>query len=320
MSTLVYIYSTQRESALKLDEFVSDTSGKRLKKTKIGRTTDGFQALYSPKVGGLKNGLSYKPWLDENGVQKEENGVKLTLQDKMERKWNLPKGFLTNKPWRKGQTSDEFTYYQTTSWRLADGSTVLDLNIMNDELAYYVYLDSKYVGNSEKEWREHKWPYATHYIALENEAEELKYKKNERKSRAFASLHSEDMTPAMKRSFIYLLELANSTSELTDQQAHNLLFDYIDTTTFTPGSNIDKFLNLYTKLETPGGRSELEAELLLMKLLTKRVISEKQGAYFWVRPEGTIELGVTKAEAIDFILNPKKQTLVDELEILLKTR
>lgn len=53
-------------------------------------------ALYNPKYGGLGNGLSYKPWM-EDGVQVEEDGRKLTLQDREERKWGLEKGFLSNK-------------------------------------------------------------------------------------------------------------------------------------------------------------------------------------------------------------------------------
>lgn len=317
---LVYIYSIPRETATRINDFVNDSSGKRMKKTKIGRTNDKVMALYSAKIGGYKNGISYRPWLDENGVQKEENGKPLTLQDKLERKWGLEPGFLTNKAWRKDQKYTDITYYQTKSWILKDGATVLDLTNMDDELGYYMFLDSKFVANSEKEWKEHKWPLATHYIALENEAEELKFKKNERKSKAFAALHSESMTSEMKKTFVFLLDLVNVKSSITDQQVHNLLFDYIDSTTFLPGSNIDKFLNLYTKLETPTGRAEIDAELLLMRLVQERIINEKQGAYFWIRAEGAIELGVTKSEAIDFILNPKKQVLVDELEILLKTR
>lgn len=320
MSNLTFIYSIPRETATKIHDFTSDSSGKKLKKVKIGGTTDRICALYSPKTGGLKNGLSYKPWLDENGVQKVENGKGLTLQDKMERKWNLEPGTLHNRPWTRNQKYTDVSYYQQKSWVLKDGCTVLDLSKMDEELGLYVFLDSKFVANSEKEWREHKWPKATHYVALENEAEELKFKKNERKSKAFAALHSEDMTSVMKKNFIYLLGLAGVQTNITDQQAHNLLFDYVDNTGFTPGSNIDKFMNLYTKLETPTGREAVNAELLLLRLVQSRIINEKQGAYFWVRAEGAIELGVTKEEAIDFILNPKKQALVDELEILLKTK
>lgn len=94
----VFIQSIPRETATKISDWTNDSSGKRLKKTKIGRCRDTIQALYSPKHGGLANGLSYKPWM-ENGKQKvdEQTGRKLTLQDREERKWNLPEGYLTNK-------------------------------------------------------------------------------------------------------------------------------------------------------------------------------------------------------------------------------
>lgn len=57
----VFIYSIERDTATKVDQFTNDSSGKRMKKTKIGRATDKIQALYSAKYGVLANGLSYKP-------------------------------------------------------------------------------------------------------------------------------------------------------------------------------------------------------------------------------------------------------------------
>lgn len=57
----VFIYSIPRETATKISDWVNDSSGRRLKKTKVGRCTDTIVALYDPKTGGLKNGLSNKP-------------------------------------------------------------------------------------------------------------------------------------------------------------------------------------------------------------------------------------------------------------------
>ena len=92
-------------SAYSLNRLASPDNGMSLNKTKYGRTTDRLMALYSGKVGGLKNGLSNKPWLDENGKQKvDSEGNRLTLQDREEQKWGKPKGFLTNKAWRRGDS------------------------------------------------------------------------------------------------------------------------------------------------------------------------------------------------------------------------
>jgi len=57
----VFIYSVPRETATGLSEWISSSTGKKLKKTKMGHCKDGVQAFYSPQHGGLKNGLSYKP-------------------------------------------------------------------------------------------------------------------------------------------------------------------------------------------------------------------------------------------------------------------
>lgn len=318
----VFIYSIPRESALGIHDWTSDTSGRKLKKTKVGKTRDAIQALYSPKYGGLANGLSYKPWMDSGKQVTDKEGNKLTLQDKLEKKWNLPKDYLHNRPWRKGDpTKEEFmSYYQRKSWKLNDGCTVLDLDNMDEELFYYVVLDSKFVANSEREWREHKWPKATHYIALENEADELKFKRNELKSKAFALLHSSDMTPTMKEHFVVILELASARANLTPEQTHNLLFEYIDKSTFTPNSNIDKFTELSHMLTTPKGREELSARFLLRGAVDSRIVVEKQGAYTWARATGVITLGETHGEAIEFLLNPKKVALVEELEKEIKAK
>lgn len=206
------------------------------------------------------------------------------------------------------------TYFQRKAWRLNDGSTVLDLNNFDDAMFYYVALDSKLIANSESDRRKGLWPKATHFIALENEAEEIKYHKNQVKSSTFAKLHDKDLTPVMKKLFIHVLELANTKAYLTDEQVHNLLFDYIDKSDFREGSNIDKFSELYQLLQTATGRDELNARLLLQKLLDSRIIYEKQGSYRWNKPSGLITIGDTYAEAVGFLLNPKKSTLVEDLE------
>ena len=313
----VFIYSIPtRESALGIHKWKNETSGKPLKKTKIGRATDGIQALYSPRYGGLANGLSYKPWIEDGKQKKAPDGTPLTLQHKMEQKWNKPKGYFTNRPWMKGDSLKEadMTYYQKKVWRLNDGATMLDLELMDDELFYYVCLDSKFVANSEKEWRAHKWPKATHYIALENENAQIKYKKNAIRSKAFAALHSDDMTPSMVHKVAAILDLTSSLTDITVEQGHNLLYSYIESSSFTPGNNIDKFNELYNLLKESTGRVELEARFLLKKALDSRVIYEYQGEYKWIRPKGELILGNTYQEAINFLINKKKQVLVEELE------
>lgn len=322
MGRKVFIRSIPKETALKLEDWVNDSSGIRMRKTKIGRTRDTVMALYDPRVGGLKNGLSYKPWKEDGKDVKDDKGHPLTMQDKLERKWGLPSGHLHNRPWRKGDPTaeDKLSYYQSKYWKLNDGSTVLDLDNMDDELFYHVALDSKFIANSEAEWRAHKWPKATHYIAWENEADEIKFTRTNQKSKAFAFLHDNSMTPTIKKKFIYLLGLASSNVNLTDEQVHNLLYDYIDSTAFIPGSNIEKFEELATMIKTKSGKDEFEARYLLKQAQDFRIIYEKAGTYTWVRSDGVLELGNTLNEAVEFVLNPKKQGLVEELKDAIKAK
>lgn len=322
MGRKVFIKSIPRDTALKLEDWVNDSSGKRMKKTKVGRTRDTIMALYDPKVGGLKNGLSYKPWTEDGKAMKDEQGHPLTLQQKLEKKWGLPKDYLHNRPWKKGDTTEEekLSYFQKKTVKLNDGSTVLDLDNMEDELSYYILLDSKLVANSEAEYLAHKWPKATHFIAWENEADEIKFSRTNQKTKAFAFLHDAAMTPTIKRKFVYLLGITSSNIALTDEQVHNLLYDYIDSTTYTPGSNIEKFEELATLLKDKPGRDQFEARYMLKQSTDLRIVYEKSGTYTWVRPDGALELGNTQAESVEFILNPKKQALVEELKDAIKAK
>lgn len=311
----IFINSIPRTTATGLSEMKNDVNGKPLKKTKMGQCKDSIRALYNPKVGGLANYISYTPWIEEGEQVKDEKGNPLTLQHKLEKKWGKPAGYFTNAPWVAGSSvkPEDLTYFQLKKVKLADGSTVLDLNNMEDEMSYYICLGSQYVANSEREYLSHKWPKATHYIALENESDEIKFNRNEIRSKAFASLHSNTLTLPVKRKIIVILELASARTVLTELQVQNILFEYIDKSTFTHGSNIDKFNELVKLLNTPKGREEFEGRFILKQALDLRIITEKQSTYTWIRPDGPLVIGDKFSEAIDFILNPKKSSLVEDL-------
>jgi len=206
------------------------------------------------------------------------------------------------------------TYFQTKSWALNDGSTVLDLDQFDDEMFYYVALESKYIANSERELREHKWPQATHYISIDGEVEEMQYERNKRKLDAFQALGSKTMTLPRKREFMWILKLADTRNSLEEETIENTLYRYIDQDNNQEGGNIDKFMELYNLAKSDKGRAEVKARLLLQQALDTRVIYEKAETYSWPRPKGTIILGERYSDAVEFILNPKKDSLVEELE------
>ncbi|MCA9776236.1 MAG: hypothetical protein KC800_05950 [Candidatus Eremiobacteraeota bacterium] len=312
----VYIYSVEKESATGIDKWINESSGRSMKKTKIGVAKSSLKALYSSKVGGLANYISYTPWLDENGApMKDDKGNTLTLQDKEEKFWNKPKGYFNNTPRTREDNTNQapITYFQRMEWAFNDGSTVLDLNLMDDRMCYYMCLESKYVANSEKELKGHKFPYAEYFIAIENESDELKYAKTQQKVKAFASLFNKDMTPITARKFTDILGLSNTQAILSQEQIQNLLYEYIDKSGYTGNSNIQKYDSLFNLLRTAPGREELEARHLLKRAEDARVIYSKAGTYTWVRPEGKLIIGDKHSEAIDFLTNPKKLELVEDI-------
>ena len=322
MSKLVFVYSIQRESAFGVNQWVS-ASGVNLKKSKIGNCTDTLKALYSLKQGGLANYISYTPWIEDGKVKTNERGHSLTLQHKLELKWGKPEGYFTNEALSKNDNRPdaERTYFQRMAWKLNDGCTVFDLDTLDGEMGYYMLLGSSKVANSEKEWRSHKWPKAEWYIALENESESIKAQKNTVKVKAFSSLSDTKLTDSYRRKIVSLLNLTTSTkTTLSIEQVNNLLVEYIDKSSYTEDSNINKYLELYNLLETVTGREELEARFLLLQAIEARLIFEKQGTYTWIRPQGQIVIGDRKEEAIDFLLNPKKASEVEELEAAIKLR
>ena len=205
-------------------------------------------------------------------------------------------------------------------WRLNDGSTAFNISTLDGLMGYYVCLASTLVANSEKEWRAHRWPKAQFYVSIENESDEIKYKANELKSLAFASLHSSDFTMDLKRKFLSLLELTTARSTLTDLQVNNLLYEYIDRSDNSPNSNIVRFNGLTNLIKTASGREELEIRYILKSAIDLRIVTDKQSTYTYIRAKGSIVMGDSLQEAISFMLNPKKDTFVNELKDEIKLK
>jgi len=317
----VFIYTIPRESAYGIHTWTDENSNRPLNKTKVGKSKTKLTALYSPKVGGLLNGLSYKPWIENGKTVTDERGKELTLQQKEEQRWNLPKDYLTHRSWRRGESLDpeKMTYFQNKTWSLKDGATVLDLTDFDDLMFYHVALDSKFIANSEREWKSYKWPFATHYIAIANEGEEIVHARNKRKIQAMAALADALLTSTKKKEMCWILEIASSSIALTDEQAENYLFTHIQADDMRKPT-VDKFMELFELLKHEKGRQEFAARVLLKKAIDTRVVYEKSDTYTWNRAKGPVVLGDKYSEAIEFFLNPKKDSLVVELEHEVKSK
>lgn len=314
-SKLVFIKSIPRQTATGISEWVSETSGKRLNKTKVGRAVDRLGALYSAKVGGLANYISYNYVTDPatGAPMLDENKRPILLQTHLEQKWNKPPGYFSNQAaprHYKGDGSDLGYYYQK-AWSLQDGTTVLDLNLMDDEIGYYVFLASSLVANSESEWKAHKWPKAKYYIALENESAELRYAKTKLKARCMAALDSLTFTETQKRIILTLLDLSKAKAELSQWTVFNLLAEYIE---HANPQALDKFLGFYELTKTVDGKNKLQAMWTLALAKDLGIILSKQDTWTWINPQGQqINIGERYSEAIDYLLSPKKDVELGEI-------
>lgn len=320
MSTKIFVVSIPKindnNGSIKWED---PRSNKKLNKTKLTKNVGTIMcAPVSVKAGGYLTGL-HKPWL-EKGVQKTNaNGKLLTLQDYYEQKHNRPTGYYTNKQTDPmGNNFDEsknsFFEKKESTITLWDGTSVLDMDIPEHEIIYEYFLEHPFVANSEKEYRDHKWPKALFYISATNETEEIKYSRTAALTKAIAELHNSDFTLPLKRMVVTILDIANARTMLTEESIHNLLFDYINAPKTGLVSNIDKFMELLNMIKNPKGKAELEARYFLKKVMDYRIVYEKQGSYTWMRPTGPIVLGETYTETIDFLTNPKKLSIVDELK------
>lgn len=326
MSKLIFIKTVPRETATRISDWVSDTSGVKMKKTKVGRANNKVMALYSAKVGGLANYISYNYHTDPitNQPVLNEKGQPMTLQEHLEKKWNKPAGYFSNQAASKHYRGDgsDLSYYYQKYWTLRDGTTVLDMSQMDDEIGYYVMLASSQVANSERELKEHKWPKAQWYISAENESNELKYTKNQILTKAYSLLGSSSFTDVLKRKAVAILEIVSSKGPLTTEQVFNLLHEYISSSNFLPNSNIEKLTNLTNLLKTKDGQEKFEAMWILKQAQDHgSIIYPKQDVWYWKKENGqTITIADRYADAVEFITNPKKSSEVEEILNQIKQR
>jgi hypothetical protein len=324
MSKLVFVMSIPRATTSGISDWVSETSGLKLKKTKVGRSQDILVALPSAKVGGLANYISYNYKIDPatGKAELDKDGNPILLQTYLETKWNKPKDFFSNKLVEANYKGDgrDLGYYYNKSWPLLDGTTVFDLDKMDDEIGYYVLLASSKVANSEREWREHRWPKATHYIALENESDALKYQRAKAKANAVSALAASGMNETTRAKILVLLDISNSTDKLSAEQSFNFLFDYIENASST-NTNLEKFNHYCDLLKSAEGKVRFETMYLLKQAQNLRIVYAKQDIWTWIRESGaTLVIGDKYSEAVDFLLNPKKLDEVEELRNQIKAK
>jgi hypothetical protein len=129
------------------------------------------------------------------------------------------------------------------------------------------------------------------------------------------------MTDSAKHKLCAILGKAPSNTVVSTDVINNTLHELIDKSSTTQDSDISKITELFNLLKDAKGKFEFEARFLLKQALDARCVFEKQGSYTWIRNTGPIIIGDTYTEAVQFFLDPKKDTLVKDLtnEIKAKT-
>jgi hypothetical protein len=246
---------------------------------------------------------------------------KVSLQELLEIKHGRPKGFYTNRAWRPGDgfKDESLTFFQKFKFSLNDGTTVLDLSKPMDEIAYYMLKASPKVSSSNKPEDRSQKPKADFYISDKNESIQEKFSKKKLYNDCTTKLNDSKFTPSYQRKASKALELIKGdATTMPDEQIYLLLDTYLEEGLKSKDENLTNFLEVYKLVNSVEGRNELEAMVLLGDLVNYRIVTDNRGTYTWISKQ--IVLGQRKAEAIDFLLDPKKQPERDELEKQLKAK
>lgn len=308
--------------------------GKPLNKTKNGTAGYIYGPLPHAKKGRLTTGLDVvieNPFTDKDieALSPEWQYLKgrkqITRQEWLEVKHNRPKGFYTSEVWIKEKHGydDKMTFMQKFKYNLNDGTTILDTENIMDELAYYMFLDNyKYVAPSYRAYTHgladgKRFPYATHYIAYEDEDEQIKATYKSKRNKAIAALESEEMTEEVKLQIAKALGWHKEGT--TPTKLYNAISSRIEAAELkTPYNDVDKFMSKVELLKDAGGRKTLKAEADLQDFLDHRVITNARETYIWVSKG--ITLGMRKSEALEFLLDENKSPEVKEMKKELKAK
>lgn len=308
--------------------------GKSLNKTKNGDAGFRYGPLPNAKTGRLTTGLDViieNPFSDKDieALAPEWQYLKgkkqITRQEWLEVKHLRPKGFYTSETWIKEKHGHDegMTFMQKFIYPLNDGTTLLDTTNVIDELAYYMFLTNyKYVAPSYQAYTKglpdgKRFPNATHFIAYEDEDEEIRMTHKAKRNKATAALESEVMNADTQ------LQVAKSLNwhkdAVTPARLYNAISSRIEAAEpKDPNNDIDKFMAKFELLKDAGGRKQLKAESDLQDFLDARVLTSYKETYVW--PSKGVTIGQRRSEAIEFLLDENKSPEVKEMKKELKAK
>lgn len=328
--TKVFIKSIPRDTATKISEAKSSSTGKKLNKNKIGRCKDTIRAMYSATTGRLLTGLTEivnNPYYGKDKTVPPDfeyikSKEKCTLQEVLEIKHGVPRGHYTDRPWQPGDgmRESDLTFFQKFRKKLNDGTTILDLNVAHDELAYYMLKASPLVALSNKWEDRSKKPKAEYYISDINESELEKFSKREKYHSLIAKLKDSKFTPSYQAKVAKALDLIKGDTLSMKPETIYLALDAFIEEGYksTKEDKLIKFEETFALISSAEGKERLDAICLLSDLIHARLVNENRGTYTWLS-KGLV-FGQRREDAIEFLLDPKKQPEVDEMKRQLKAK
>jgi len=328
----VIIKTLPRETVTNVHEFANRGPRGLVKmdKTKVGdRAKDCFMATYNKKTGLIHTGLNEyydNPFVGKNPLtlptdfpRSFETAEKVKLQHILEAEHGVPYNFYTDKAPTSGTMKpDQITFFQKFRFTLNDGSTVLDMNKVNDVLTYYIVVgNTKQFAPSYEAWRKHQHPYATHYIFVEEEHQEREFSKKQLKNRAIAYLE-EFSTKQPQDVITFCKALKKQVGDISPQIAYSQLDDYINQTGSTAKNNAEKFVELVERFKKPDGKIYITGLALLQDLLHYRILTGRQDIYTWLSASQII--GNRDSEAVAYLTDPNKQPEVSQMKAELQQK
>lgn len=322
----VFFYLCPRETATKVHTFTA-SNGESLRKTKVGSSANIYRPLKSVSTGRLKTGLDelvenpYKTFSKDKITPGFESYIfekeKIKLQHLLEYKHGVPPNTYTNivpdDLVLKNEEKVPFFIKRTHFAKIGDSGLVLNLDKPEDELKYYWLKSSDKCAPSREKIKNGIHEY---YIGMENEDEETKVKKMEMVDKAVYALMNPELTDEVKEKIAKKLDLVSRIN--SPQKIYSALSSYIKDSHKEQSQRISSFMDIINKLDDVVFKEKLNAEVLLKDLVDYYIVTNKSNTYEW-RSKG-IKLGYNKADAIEFLIHPKKQGEVEELQKELKAK
>jgi hypothetical protein len=125
-----------------------------------------------------------------------------------------------------------------------------------------------------------------------------------------------DLTNTFKLKLAKALDLISR--DVAPKRVHTVLRNFIVDKHKDQTSRIKQFIELLDSLEVKENRERFNATVMLHDLVSYYIVGVKQGIYTW--KSNGLEIGINKTEAINFLLNPKKQAEQEELEKQLEVK